>query len=475
MAKGELPPSQGSNSPARPTANAVSRGRIRRRPTTGQVLTWIGVVAGVIGTVAAIIQILPPPKDECGQSAFLGQAAYYKYSAKDFSNQPKVVSLYTSSGEPRDVSDVIIESSPELTALSQALQKQQLFAPGKMIFLYGAGGAGKSVVIDRLKSADHTVSIDVGQQFKYVVSTQKVHEKTELREELRIREQVISKMPALKDDVLTEGLDGLFKAGGVNESLSEAKNIIVDSLDELHPVSSARIIDAAMQYVSLHPDKNVLLAARGETFRAYFEKESYSNKNFKPIHLKPLYVADEPMLTWFVWQWLRFKHEANQTSGTPPSKDDATTLVQQLEELWKKYPDLRDFMVTLSPADVLVNHVKEKTDPIQLTHLIYSRTSERNRERHYRPSEIDGETWRVYNDALEHIARIAPLREDGSFLFPVQQTVRVKVGNQCVNVNAASVLNFSELVDLEPFNRDHLIYRFFPRPFHKYLAEKRSD
>ena len=475
MANGETDPAEGGNLPSTKPAFSVSPGRNRRKFRPAQVLALIGVVAGVVGAVAAIIQISPSRKEECGEGAFLAQAAYHKYVEKDSSNQPKAESLYTSSGEPKNAGDVIIESSPELSALAEALRKQQPLAPGQMIFLYGAGGSGKTVVLERLiKSVPHTAIINVGERFRYVPASETVHQKTELRPELTIHGQVISKMPALKDEVFTEGLESLFKAGDVNDNLSEAKNIIVDSLDELYPVSSMRIIEAAMQYVSSHPDKNVLLAGRGETFRAYFEKESYSSKNFKPIHLKPMYVGNEPMLSWFVWQTLRFEHIRNKTPGPLPSKEDASTLVKQLQELWKMYPELRDFMVTLSPANFLISHVKETNDPNQLTRLLYFRTAERNRERHYRPSQTDGVTWRLYNDTLEQIARIAPLRPDGSFLFPVQQTVKVRVGNQCVDVNAANVLNLSELADLEPFNKDHLIYRFFPRPFHKYLAEKQS-
>ena len=476
MANGEPRPTEGGNSPAiQPVSDSIPQVPTRRRIRPGQVLALIGVVAGVIGTVAAIIQILPPRKEECGQKDFKGHAAYYRYSEKNSFSQPKAELLYTSSGAPKDVGDVIIELSPELTALSEALQKQQTFAPGQMIFLYGAGGSGKTNVVERLKRAPQTVSIDVGKEFKYVSETETIDEKTDIRPELTIREHVISKMPALKDEVFADGLYSLFKAGGVNESLSDAKNIIMDSLDELYPVSSVRIIDAAMKYVTSHPDKNVVLAGRGETFRAYFEKESYSSKNFKAIHLKPFYVGDEPMLTWYVWQTLRFEHTRNKTDGPLPTKEDATTMVKQLQEVWKKYPELQDFMVTLFPANTLISHVKEGHDPNQLTGFLYSRITERNREDHHRPAQRDGEIWRLYNDALEQIARIAPLRDDGSFVFAVQQTVKVRVNNQCVDVNAPGVLNLSELADLEPFNKDQLIYRFFPRPIHKFLAEKRSD
>lgn len=474
MANGESLPAEGVNSPpTNPDSNNVSAGRSRRRFRPGQVLALIGVVAAVIGTIAAIIAILPPRTEECGEKAFLSQAAYYRYSERN-SNQPKAESLYTSTGDPKNAGDVIIESSPELSALSEALRKQQPFAPGQMIFLYGAGGSGKSAVIERLKNAPHTAIINVGERFRYVAASERVHPKTELRPELTIHGHVVSKMPALKDEVFAEGLESLFKAGDVNDNLSEAKNIIVDSLDELYPPSSVRIIEAAMQYVSAHPDKNVLLAGRGETFRFYFENESYSSKNFKPIHLKPMYVGNEPLLSWFVWQTLRFEHTRNKISGPLPSKENASAVVKRLQELWKMYPELRDFMVTLSPANFVITHLEETNDPGQLTRLLYYRTAERNRERHYRPSQTDGATWRLYNDTLEQIARIAVLRPDGSFLFPVQQTVKVKVNNQCVDINAAAVLNLSELADLEPFNKDHLIYRFFPRPFHKYLAEKQS-
>ena len=259
----------------------------RRRLTTGPVLAVIGVLAGVIGAIATIIQSCPPPPPpKCGESSFLGLATYNKYSEKNSSNQLKTESLYNS-GEPKDAGDVFIESSPELTALSQALRNQQTFAPSQMIFLYGPGGAGKSAVVDRLKSAPSTAFIDVGRQFAYVAATDTVHKKTDLRYQLTIHNQVISKMPDLKDEVFADGLDSLFKAGGVGASLSESKNIIIDSLDELHPVSSARIIETARTFVLAHPDKNVLLAGRGETFRTYFEQQSYSSKNFKPLHLKP--------------------------------------------------------------------------------------------------------------------------------------------------------------------------------------------
>jgi len=441
---------------------------------------WIGAAAGLVGLMVTTRTLFPVGSDECGESTFLSRSTYVDLTRAQRPKAWKAPSvsrdtLYTSSMVPKDAGEVIIEQSPRLSQLSRAIQTGKPFASQKLVFVYGAGGAGKSSVLIKLQSGPSVVFINVGEHFKYKEKSQQIHPETTLQQELVIAGQVVGMMPKLNDKTLANGLAGLFGAVDPSLPFSSARTVIVDSLDEVHPSSSVRIIDLAMKYVSENPEKNVVLAGRGEAFRRYFEQERYSRANFEAIHIEPLYVGEEPLLSWYVWQALRHNHVEEKLVGPPPSESAAQSMVDKLTQLWKTKPELRHFMLTLTPANFLMRHIEEKYRHDSLAELLFFRIAERNKERHYRPVSEDRTEWPLYTRALTQIARIAKLEEDGTFVFPVQQTIKIKVGEDCVETNAAQVLNLSEMADLQPFDGEHLRYRFVPLSLQKYLAELPSD
>src|ERR1041385_3489652 len=197
--------------------------------------TWIQWIIGTsIAAVAAAVALLSycgTTKKPCGVTQFAGKGVYQQIS----SHIPVVSSekldidetkLYNSAKEPRDAGEILIEQTPRLSDLAKALRDGKAYSRGKMIFVYGGGGSGKSAILSQLQLSPHTVFLDLGKVYKANEQTGVLHPDTELRDELKIDSQVISQMPALKEYVLAGGLEGLFRQALKISSLNSYRNII---------------------------------------------------------------------------------------------------------------------------------------------------------------------------------------------------------------------------------------------------------
>ena len=120
----------------------------------------------------------------------------------------------------------------------------------------------------------------------------------------------------------------------------------------------------------------------------------------------------------------------------------------------------------------MYDHI-DYSDRRNLVALLFDSLVERNQEKHYRPAGTNaGHIWELYTSALEQIARkvSGQIDETGKFVLRDNETVCVMAGDTYVAVNAAETLNLSGLIDLDPFHRSHLEYRWFPLPLLEYVA-----
>lgn len=433
--------------------------------------------------------IIPPPGDNppshcqpLGGMRLTDRFTYWRASRNIAFNQREFThdELYVH-GNPRKAGDVLIGASEQLSKLADSIRNHLPFVEDRprLIFLYGAAGSGKSAVVGSLQEIPDVAFFDVGYFFRKEISRQ--HPDTTMENQLVYNNAVISRMPQLHDSVLgrdTHFVDfferylGSADDGAPSINPRETVTTIVDGLDEIHPVSATRLIDSAWRFLeqsaSRGEARNIVLSGRGEAFREFFVKDENNQLKFIPVYVKPLDVYHEPLLSWHAadWQWWE-----NGRRGDAPGDRVVQANVDGVRELMRRHSDVRNFMFTLYPANLVYDHIgyHEQGD---LIGLLFDELVRRNARRHYRPASSNaGEVWRQYTAALVQVARMAlrGMDEDGSFVLA--GTTLVCINGQ--SVSAAETLNHSGLIDLYPFERTHLEYRWFPLPLLKHLAEGR--
>ena len=338
-------------------------------------------------------------------------------------------------GNPRRAGDVLIGASEQLSKLADSIRNHEPFVEGRprVIFLYGAAGSGKSAVVDSLQEISGGAFFDVGDFFRYEIGRQ--HPDTTMKNQLVYNGTVISQMPQLHGSVLdmdTHLVDFFERyAGGIDDSAPsvsprETATTIIDGLDEIHPVSATRLIDAAWRFLeesaSAGEVKNIVLSGRGEAFREYFEKDENNQLKFEAVFVKPLYVYQEPLMSWHAadWQWWE-----NGRDGDAPGVDEVKTNIDGVRELMRAYSGVRNFMFTLYPANLVYDNIgyHEHSD---IAGLFFDELVRRNARRHYRPANANaGQAWYLYTAALVQVARMAlkEIDEDGTFVLAGNSTV----------------------------------------------------
>ena len=453
---------------------------------------FLPVLAIAVGTVL-VNKLTPPPvvdpTPDCptfGAPGLMDRFRYWRahitagHVARQFSRDE----LYVGE-DPQEAGDVLIGASERLSELADSIRNHKPFVAGRnrLIFLYGAAGSGKSAVVDSLHEISNGAFFDVGDFFSYNPGRGS-HPDTEMVDQLVYGNTVISMMPQLLDSVLgadTHLVDFFERYGGdasggnkASVSPAEAVTTIIDGLDEIHPDSAIRLINAAWRFVeqssSTGEIKNVVLSGRGEAFRQFFQSEENSHLKFEAVYVGPLYVYREPLLSWHAadWRWW-----TNGREGSAPGEEEVQADVDGARAIIGAHSEVRHFMFTLVPANFVYDHLRYH-DQDNLVSLLFDALVSRNARRHYRPTNANaGREWHLYRAALRQVARMALRRvdADGTFVLEGSAHVCIVDGQKPVHVNAAATLNHSGLIDLNPFERTHLEYRWFPLPLLEYLAQ----
>ena len=447
------------------------------------------IVAGLLLIIAKPWDTPPDPPLGCSQfetPRLTDRFRYWRASRNTVSGQREFMrdELFVD-GNPRKAGDVLIRTSEQLSELADSIRDHELFVEGRprLIFLYGSAGSGKSAVVDVLQEISGVAFFNVGGFFRYESGRQ--HPDTTMESQLVYNGTVISTMPQLRDSVL--GMDTHFVdfferyIGSTDDdapssiSPREAVTTIIDGLDEIHPVSATRLIEAAWRFLGesarVGEPKNIVLSGRGEAFRDFFEKDENNQLKFEAVYVKPLYVYHEPLLSWHAadWEWWKSERE-----GDAPGVARITDNITGVRELMRAHGDVKNFMFTLYPANLVYENIgyQEQSDIIG---LLFDRLVRRNAQRHYRPaSPNSGRAGYLYTAALVQLARMALKEIDENGTFVLAGNSLLCIGDQePIYITASETLNYSGIIDLYPFERTHLEYRWFPLPLLKYLAEGR--
>ena len=303
----------------------------------------------------------PPPPAACQPVGVDSLPTRYRLPAT-YNQRPFTPDdLYSSQQHPNLAGDVLIAASDDLSRLATSIRNGTSFTEEpRLVFLYGAAGSGKSAVVRSLEDMSNNGAFwDVGEFFAHVPETEWTHPDTEMAVQLQYADTVISSMPRLHDEVLgnTTNFSDLFEKYSADDIVSprQATTIIVDGLDEIHPVSATRLVNAAWRFIedawARDEPKNVVLSGRGEVFREFYRTDERSHLKFTAIYVMPLYVYDEPLRSWHAADWLWWDSGRGEE---PPRTEVIRKVVDDTNVLIERSPQTRHFLFTLVPANFYV-------------------------------------------------------------------------------------------------------------------------
>jgi len=444
----------------------------RRLPKS---IRWIllfgAVIAALAGAVKAVIEVWPkPPSIPCKRLDRPADPGAIGNSTR--TAQPARCSLERGfelwrDGKPAALAEVFIAASPELRQLESRLlskTKAATKAAGtvSLYFVHAPAGSGKTPLMDYFREKSGFAFVDLG---VYRNELKAGSSKWAAREtELRLIEKEVSWQPKLTASALEGGLEAFVKRV-TGSNLKSSKGLLIDNLDEVHPDSSLQLLNSIKQYSIANPKRVIVVAGRGEAFRDYFVQNEL--RSVQEIRLPTLYVADDPMLTWYVDDYVAYK-----SGSSTPDPARRSELLNALRGLIKGHPFTRHFMYPGALGNFAIENVRySDQNDRRLEALMFQTLIDRNKRTHNRPAKDDDISWKLYKDALIQIARrYKPNAETGVFLVGTEDVVCVTDGQSFAEVNVGRVLMRSGLVDLTPVNVRYLEFMFWPRNLHALLA-----
>ena len=424
----------------------------------------------VIGGAIKVVQEITPEEEEPVKCKLLDKPKDAKAVEKLAKTPPtQQFSLPTDfnfgdDANPVSISDVAIGASPVLQSIVNRLTTGARHPKGPQpYFLIGPAGSGKSHLMRHLKK--------YGVAYANLSSLNKSlrkasHPLASKETDLKIGEQDISWLAKLTKDALSLNLEGL--VAEVNGSEPDfSKGILLDSLDEIHPDSSRHILMKIHDYATSHPEKVVIVAGRGEAFRDYFVANNL--REVPECAIPKMYVGNEPYMTWFINENVYYRlRDSNPSIGTLESA--VAELRENLASFLNAHPFARHYLYPGALGNFAVDNVRySNEEPERLEALMFQTLIDRNKGTHNRPVK-DDKAWGLYRDALIQVARKYVPNGNGVFLVGPQDTVCVKDGEFWWEVNVASVLVRSGLVDLNPVNVRYYEFMFWPKNVHRILA-----
>ena len=355
-----------------------------------------------------------------------------------------------------------VANQPDLAPIVDAIRNGKTYPDkknNKIVLIAGGPGAGKSPFLKWLAcrsedpecpSIDGKIAmLDLGRAF----GPQNRRDDPECRQEpipapyttleedLRINGVVISSLPRVDSNLFkpngnaTETLyQTLIRFGFFYDNKCERKKItsemsftaiVVDSIDEVAPSSSKKLLELLKAYKKENPAVTVIAAGRGEGFREYVITNTGS---YEYHHLEPIFLGSERLIEWRINDWLIYKLIVSGDAKDIPRaevtlnelesvefKKKVKDLKHRLDEALKKDPWLRNFLFLLSPSNKLFSNiyyhpldvqVQGATKNIRKTWA--SSIFERSCKTHNRPTSLlDLTRFNLYKEALQQAARKA--------------------------------------------------------------------
>ncbi|MFL9458662.1 MULTISPECIES: ATP-binding protein [Nostocales] len=443
------------------------------------IIAFMALVIGQEGLVPFLKEINKPP---CGLAIAYDQEKYKQVENTFFQNfdsrkQPASLNLWQNNGSPRPLGEILISQSKELSSLRDVIINNRIFSPNQLIFVYGSAGSGKSQVAKALKVGDSVALIELS-ELRYNRKEKIIHPMTQLEPDLIIGSVLVSQMADFrkeeKEKEFIQLLNDIAK-----KDVGDNTSIIIDGLDELHPNSSIYLLRVAREYIAKHSKKNIIFVGRGEAFRDYVEQYTDS-KNYKDIEVKPLYLNNSQLLKWYIAEFLAFP-EWEKNPDFVPNVQEVETLFNEINDVVQQKPELRHFLQTTEPVNVLLRSARNKRyDVDEISSLVFKELLNRNTKTHNRPStELTTEAAQLYHKALIQASRTLNSKKrsnDGTVTAMVNKldTLKVQHNQHCLEVEVYKVLNRSGVVNLNPFKENQLEYTFQPLTIQKFMAKRES-
>ena len=143
--------------------------------------------------------------------------------------------------------------------------------------------------------------------------------------------------------------------------------IVVDSIDEVAPSSSKKLLELLSAYKQENPEVTIIAAGRGEGFREFAITNIGS---YEYHHLKPVYLSSKRLIDWRIKDWLIYKLVVSEDAKDIPRAEvtfndlesvefdkEVIILKNRLDEALTKDPWLRNFLFLLLPSNKLFSNI----------------------------------------------------------------------------------------------------------------------
>jgi hypothetical protein len=432
-----------------------------------------------------------------------------------------------------------IANQPELVPIVESVRREKTYPDitnNKIVLIAGGPGSGKSPLLKWLacRSEDpeyHSIDgkiamLDLGRAFR--AQNRKDDPEcrqepipapyTTLEEDLTIDGISISNLPKIDAGLLTSN-------GSATETIHKVLNqfgfiygdncsrkkvtsgmnftaIIVDSIDEVAPSSSKKLLELLTAYKRENPAMTIIAAGRGEGFREFVITNIGS---YEYHHLEPIYLSTERLIEWRINDWLIYKLVVSEDAKDIPRADvmlndlksvefdkKVKELKHRTDEALKKDPWLRNFLFLLLPSNKLFSNLyyHQAQGPAKdIRETWASSIFERSCRIHNRPTSLlDLTRFKLYKKTLQQAARKAqvvfgdapPGVSELNFKTPsfILSTHLDDVGiemegqeQRCIYASTIRILERSGFVDIFPIDGEQYNVMFFPPVVQEILAE----
>lgn len=497
--------------------------------------------------IKPLIDNEPPPK--CQEDEFIykkqyeaSQQEYLKYleNKQHFDELQLFVKSNSGVHVPIHFARLYMTNQPELAFIAKSVRNGKTYpdkSDNKIVLIAGGPGTGKSTILkwmaspaidpERPLTNNKIAMLDLDKSFRATNRKDDPECRQEptsspsstMVDDLIINGVDISCLPSLDSDLFdikqsaTDNLNQiLLRFGFLYDINGERKKInaemdftaiIVDSLDEVTPSSSKKLLELLRAYKKENPKVSMIAAGRGEGFRGYVHTNIES---YEYHHLEPIYLSTDRLIEWRIHDWLMYHLiESEDSKGIPRSEitqidlssvkfdEKADELKHRLFEALNQEPWLRNFLFLLSPSNKLFSNIyyHQAQGPARdIRETWVSSILSRSCKTHNRPKSFShSPRLNLYKKALQQAARRAkvtfgnapsgafspPLSiKTPSFILTNLDDVGIEPNDEtqpCIKVSTIRTLERSGFVDIFLVDGEQYNVMFFPPVAQEILAE----
>jgi hypothetical protein len=365
----------------------------------------------------------------------------------------------------------IEKSNPKIQAIVEEVRRARQ-GGGKLhkaVMICAPAGSGKSTLFRHIDATLPDLS--------YLVGLDRLRERTaiktvmapDLRPDDGAEDGIFSHLPQFDPIESAPEFVDLMKSFNIDYLSSPRPLIIVDSIDEIHPDSSKRLLDKIDHFVAAEKRKNpsgvlcVLVVGRPEGFREYYIDPHFTKKP-PPVELSlPGYASRADL-----------RMAAAQIADSNNRGEEAVNAFLRLAD---KYPLVCESAYDLALlAELVKNAVDFEMRGLSERDIgdhLFNFLLARNSRTHHRPDHRNQDYIRL----LEQVAAIYSQKTkydlQGYFIVDSEQAATINRSNpdkpNCSYL-IVDVLSRSGIAYLSPADLYNPTFRFFPSWVHQHLA-----